>query len=377
MNEKKLKILISAGGSGGHILPAKQLAVKLLEINKNIDLLFAAKDLKNKSYFKKDNIFKFVEISSATIKSKSLFSIFKSFFFIFLGMCQSAYLFFKFRPNVVVGFGSFHTLPVLLVSKLLKIPIVLFEPNCVLGKTSKFFSQDAKIVAFQFDQMVKNKKVKKHIVNMLPWSGKYKIVPKKEAIERFGLKQDVFTFFVFGGSLGSSFINRMVSNALALLKDKSFQVIHIAGTEIEKQKLESIYKKNKIKHFVSTFLQEMYLGYCSCDFVISRSGASTISEIIYFEKASILIPFPLSSNSHQEQNATFLQEKVNCSIKLLQKDVKVHIICDILSDILTDKTKKKQMEEAIDKYKNSKNQLSKKKDFAHLVYNLATKDKKS
>src|SRR3989344_1214159 len=139
MRHKKLKVLIAAGGSGGHLFPAQQLAEQL----QDCDIAFAGYKLKETPFFSREKI-PFWEIASSQPRKRNwlkfLISSWKGFW-------QSVFLMRKFKPNVVVGFGSYHVFPVLLAAALLRKKIILFEANCALGKVNRIFLRFAKKIA--------------------------------------------------------------------------------------------------------------------------------------------------------------------------------------------------------------------------------------
>ncbi|OGN61355.1 MAG: hypothetical protein A3F40_00355 [Chlamydiae bacterium RIFCSPHIGHO2_12_FULL_27_8] len=299
MGKYKGKILISASGTGGHLIPAMQLA-NILK-NDNFDIFFAAKDLSKKEIF--DKTLNFVDISSDI--PRNLFFIFK----IFKGFLQSVFLIFKYKPDIIVGFGSFHTFPVILAGYVLRKKIVLFDSNILLGKVNKFFSKKVKFVATQFPILNQKNAV---LVKKLPW------YVANESVFLKDFKKNIFTILVFGGSQGSKIINE---NFLKILKDLykkiTFQVIHITGED--SQHFKKIYDEMKIINYVKKFEKNIYSLYRNADLVISRSGAITIAELLNFNKPAILIPFKNATDNHQLKNAEFIQNNYKF-VKIIEED---------------------------------------------------------
>lgn len=310
-----MKFLLSAGGSGGHLLPAKQLASKLLKSDKVKAVLFAAAGLQQNKIFSKE--YPYVEISSAPLR-KNFFYFFWGMGVILKGFIKALGLIWKFKPDVVVGFGSYHTFPVMLAARILCKPIVLFEPNIGFGKVHRFFLKSAKKVAMQFPP--KEEILNCELVAPLPWDEKLKAIDKEEAKARLKLKKDLPLIFVFGGSQGASFLNDIMPKTAFLLgeKDVKFQIVHLTGSDSSAEKVKSQYDAWRIPCFVRSFEKNISLYFSAADFVICRAGASTISELVFFEKPSLLIPFPASSENHQMLNALFLQEKIR-AVKVLEQ----------------------------------------------------------
>jgi UDP-N-acetylglucosamine--N-acetylmuramyl-(pentapeptide) pyrophosphoryl-undecaprenol N-acetylglucosamine transferase len=313
MKEKKLKVLIAAGGSGGHLFPAQQLAYYYP------DVLFAGHHLSKSPFF--SHKFAFQEIKACPPKKWSfLFST-------IIGLFQSLKLFSKNKIDVVVGFGSFHTFPVLLAAVLLRKKIVLFEANCVLGKVNRLFAPFANKIAVQFPISAK----KTVFAPLLPWTEQKKVT-RDEALNYFGLK-DQFTILIFGGSQGAKFFNENVPKAI------SCQVIHLTG-----KGGVANYENGCVKEFET----RMDLAYMAADLVICRSGASTIAELIRYKKPSLLIPFPFSSENHQRENAKFMTRFVKGSRMIDQEGATVDKIKQEIEILKCDYTKYEKALEAYD-----------------------------
>ncbi len=304
MKGQKSKILIAAGGSGGHLFPAQQMA------DLYSDVLFAGHNLSSSPFFQRQ--FPFHDIKAA--KPKSLLFI----FYTLLGLFQSLRIFSKHKIDYVIGFGSFHTFPVLLAAAILRKKIVLFEANCCLGKVNRFFAPFAHKIAVQFPIPSKNTV----FVPLLPWSLPNQEVTKEEALAYFGLKPQ-FTILIFGGSQGASFFNEMMPKAI------TDQVIHFTG------KGSAHYERGCVKEFE----KRMDLAYMAADLVICRSGASTIAELIRYHKPSLLIPFPHSSDDHQKKNAKFITETVRGARMLDQREAKIDRIREEISLLKRDYSK--------------------------------------
>ena len=291
---KKKKVLIAAGGTGGHLLPAQQLA-ELIESRS--DVLFAGHKLSENSFFQRER-FRSIDVVSAPLNKKIAFCLALG-----KGLFQAIALIRKEKPDVVVGFGSYHTVPIMLASVLLRKQIVVYEANRSLGKVTKLFAPAAKYVASQFP-LIKRKDFT--LVPLFPWIRKATMA-KTDARREYGLDENLFTVLVFGGSQGAEFLNEMVPKAIALLGG-TVQVIHFG------------LKQNPyaVKSVVKLFESDMAKAYAAADFVVGRSGAGTVSELIRYAVPSLLIPYPFAYG-HQQDNAEYLAE-TGGSFMLLQKE---------------------------------------------------------
>ncbi|MFS8563796.1 MAG: UDP-N-acetylglucosamine--N-acetylmuramyl-(pentapeptide) pyrophosphoryl-undecaprenol N-acetylglucosamine transferase [Rhabdochlamydiaceae bacterium] len=224
------KVVITTGGTGGHIFPAQALAMQLYA--KGIDILFAGGEVKKNKYFKRDAHL-YVEVSSSTPFRGN---ILKAWWNILKGVVQSLKILSTYKPTLVIGFGSFYSFPVLVAAKLKKIPIILFEPNAIPGKVNRLFSRWALLSTLQFKEAAKWMKGRCIEIKMQ--------VPKKktgqgEAREYFYLDAQRFTFLVFGGSQGADSINHLFLKQLAksALKKINFRLF----TSQEQQRVQKKY----------------------------------------------------------------------------------------------------------------------------------------
>lgn len=312
-----MKILIAAAGSGGHLFPAEQLASQLIE--KGDEVLIAGHGLSKSTLFKKGLCFQEINAASPKKPLKFILASFK-------GLFQAISMLLQFSPDTVVGFGSYHTFPVLLASVLLRKRIVLFEANTMLGKVNRLFTPFAKKIATQFPCAKSTV-----LVSLLPWGYKKKHILKEEASRYFGLDSSRFTVLVFGGSQGAQFLNTVMPEVASGL---DVQWIHITGKG----------KKTAYNASIKEFEKRMDLAYTAADMVICRSGASTLSEIIRYKKPSLLIPFPFSSENHQMENARFLVEKVQGARLLDQKEATPERIKQEIEEI---RKKRSEFEKAL------------------------------
>lgn len=296
--EKKKNILICTGGSAGHIFPAIDFAKKY----PHAEICFAGHGLSKSRFF--DATFKSMDIDAASFSIKRLGFFLKT---TVKGFFQAIKVIKKENPDFVLGFGSYHTFPLMLASVFLRKKIYLFESNVVLGKVNYIFSPFAKKVFSQFP--LKHKLTHHQLVQRLPWKETQTgMVCKKLAAKYFGLKDDVFTILVFGGSQGAAFFNDFLPFVLDQIPN--IQVLHFTG------KNTAVYKN--IDSCVKEFESQMNMAYRLCDIAITRSGAGTISELISYQVPAFLVPYPFSAEQHQLENAKFLSEIVQGAVFLEQ-----------------------------------------------------------
>jgi UDP-N-acetylglucosamine--N-acetylmuramyl-(pentapeptide) pyrophosphoryl-undecaprenol N-acetylglucosamine transferase len=314
----KLKVLIGAGGSGGHLIPAQQLAVQLLA-NPGTDVVFGGYKLTQSPYFKREQ-FPFVEIASSASLSRPG-PLLK-------GVFQALKLIRREKPDVVVGFGSYHSAPILVAAALLRRKIFLYEANRTMGKVNRWIAPFAKQIGCQFPipGCTNSKFVQ---VPMLPWgtSEAPKRILPTDARRSYGLDPDRFTLLVFGGSQGAAFLNGVMPKVANLLGP--VQVIHCAGNETA---AEAVRRAYTVPAVVKAFEADMSQAYSAADFVVCRSGAGTVAELIRNGAPALLIPYPYAAENHQQKNAQYLCE-LGGSISLDQADCSVDAIAHQIQNV--------------------------------------------
>jgi len=326
------RILITAGGTGGHLYPAQALATQLSKTPHSPDILFAAGGLATSQFFDR-SLFSFKEIHCGTL-SKNPIKFLRNSLKIFKGVRQSLKLIREFKPDVVVGFGSYYTVPILLASKICKVPFILHEANSVPGKANKWFAPYAAFVGVHFPFTAKL--MKGQIIEVgLPLRKSRQLEMRKDsALDYYGLSKEDFTLLVFGGSQGASAINRLMEEALPYLNGLKIQFIHLVGKDENVDHMIALYKRYLFSACIKTFESNMELAWQSADLFIGRSGASTIGEAIEFEVPGILIPYPHATDDHQNRNADFFIESVQGGIKLKQQHLTGQVVANEIKRLM-------------------------------------------
>ena len=334
--KKNSKIAIVAGGTGGHIFPAISLLEQLIIEKKEI-IFFSDTRVrniinKNKSLFKKKNVtFYSLRISK---NFKDFFSFFKNFFKIFIFIKKN-------DPKIIVGFGGYTSIPFLLISKILFKPIILHEQNIIIGLTNKIFSPFSKKIIFGWGDKKKNKINKKFFYIRNPV--RKKILNLRKKVKFITHKKRIIILIV-GGSQGATILDNIIPESLHLLPNqikKNIEVYH----QCSKNNFDSVkknYLKNKIKCTCKTFFNNLPDIMFKSQFIISRSGASTLSEISALGKPSILIPYKFAKNNHQEKNAKWLIDKGGGTM-LLEDELTVENLKNEIINFIKNKKKLKKM----------------------------------
>lgn len=315
------RVLIAAGGTGGHLFPAQGFAQDLSHKASPPEILFAAGGLSTSRYFDRDR-FAYREVACKPILLRHPIKSFFAAITMFKGLRQSIALLKEFKPDVVVGFGSYYTIPTLLAARWLNIPIILHEANSVPGKANQWLAPLATRIGIHFPSTAVFFKGKAVVVGLPLREGYRKTaVSKAEALAYYGFSSELPTLLVCGGSQGAHAINKWVGECLPLLKRLSVQVIHLTGNREQAAALTERYAEEDIPANVKPFEDKMQMAWGAADVFIGRAGASTIAEAIEFEVPGLLIPYPFATDLHQDRNADFFADEVKGGWKQLECDL--------------------------------------------------------
>lgn len=344
----KFKILLAAGGTGGHVFPALALAEELQE--KACEVLFAAGNLSKNAYFK-DNAFPFRDISCSPSLVKGIISNTK-------GVLEAVKLLREFNPNVVIGFGSYYTLPVLIAAKWLGIPILLHEANSIPGRVNRLFAPFASKTWTYFP------KTRNHLKGAveeckMPLRSHFKKgkVSKEEARKFFNLNVDLMTILIFGGSQGANALNVLFSREVINELKKHlppFQLIHFTGSN------KGIFYEG-FPHYVKPFEKRIDLAWAAADMAVTRAGASSIAEQVEWEVPGISIPYPKATDRHQEFNADFLVE-TGIGVKVVEEELTPDLFVDKMVSIYQNRH---QAALKINQYKKNKRLMDLSSEILH------------
>lgn len=329
------RVMITVGGTGGHIFPAISLAQQLSAAVKEIEILFVGGKLDRNRYFEK-GAFSHKSIACGSITSKNPFKLMRSGFHILQGIMESRSIIRDFQPQLIVGFGSYHTLPTLVAAKLKSVPIVLHESNSVPGKVNRLIAPYAHATGVLFPQAAQKLKGAVVPVGMPLRPGFRKnSVLKEEALAHYGLEPGTPTLLVFGGSQGAKALNKLVVGALKTFPKKNQpQIIHVTGHQDSVQEIYEQYKMLGIRACVKDFENSMQIAWQAADVALCRAGAGTIAEALEFEVPCLVIPYPYAADNHQQLNGSFLVDTVGGGRMLIEKLTSSEEVAKILADLL-------------------------------------------
>lgn len=303
-----MRVLAVTGSSGGHIFPALSFLDSLKNKREGMGMLLVMprKNAINKAAGVTCNL-RYISISSVklNLSFRNIASVLK----LLKGALESIAILFSFRPDIVVGFGSVASVPMVVFAGLSGAKTLIHEQNVIPGRANRFLARFADKVAVSFPDTVNYLKgyKKKIVFTGNPIRSTLNRIDRNKALDFFGLSSNKFTILVMGGSQGSSRINSGFLKAISAIPDKtSLQVIHLAGGR-DHDLLKKGYGDLNINFRLFDFLEPMQNAYSACDLVVSRAGATTIAEIVYFGLKAILIPYPFAYK-HQLANAKALED---------------------------------------------------------------------
>ncbi len=336
-----MKLVISAGGTGGHIFPGIAVAETLMKKgNENSAVFIGTPYGLEKSIIPKAG-FKLHLIEAHQFLGRSVIHKATTLLRIAKGILMCLKILKAEKPDAILGMGGFTSVPVILAGKMLGIPCFIHEQNVEPGLANKLLSRITRSVFISFDETANKMPRGRTVHTGNPLRQKLKKLEGIKNPESFGI-------FVFGGSRGAKSINDAVVSLLPFLADyKNIAVYHQTGAE-DLDRIRDAYAKTRVPHEVFAFTNEMEKYYALSDVIISRAGATTIFELAFFRKAAILIPYPFSAGNHQWQNAAYVETKGGCYL-VNNDEATGDRLFDIIKHLMKERDLIKKMGENIGK----------------------------
>ena len=333
-----MRIIVSAGGTGGHIYPAISIIKKLKEIDANSEILYIGTTTRMESEIVPREGIPYFGVNMIGLK-KDL-SIFKAGFLFLkaISICKKKIK--EFKPDIIIGVGGYITTPVIYAGKKLGIKTVIHEQNSIPGKSNKFLTKKVDKVFVSLPGSFNYFPKEKTILTGNPRSEEVynaKVIDKSE----LGLSKDKKLVLIVMGSLGSETINAELKNAIPKFNEVDYEVIIVTGkTHIDE--FNDI-KANK-NVFIKPYLDNMANILGNVDVIVSRAGASTIAEITSLGIPSILVPSPYVANNHQYYNAMELVDN-KASLLLEEKDFNANNLIEKIDLLMKDRVLYNSMHE--------------------------------
>lgn len=347
----KKKILISTGGSGGHVVPATILYEHLKD---QFEVLMTS-DKRGVRFLKVDDYN--LSIFNVNPISKNFFLIPFQFFLILSLIIKSLFFLKKNKVDILISTGGYMSLPLSLSSKLLNIKLFLFEPNIVLGRSNKFFINYCQKI-FCYSDNIKNfpKKFKNKIITIPPLlRKKFYNLSKIEKIN------EEVNLLIIGGSQGARIFDTLVKNSIIKLSKKYKFKVYQQSLVSNFQNLKKVYQDNNIECELFDYSEDVSSFMQKSNICITRAGASTLAELVFLNLPHVAIPLPTAKDNHQLENANFYNE-IGCNWILNQNIIDEASIVNIITNIIENKKEYQEKQNNMKNfsYQNSWNNINQK-----------------
>jgi UDP-N-acetylglucosamine--N-acetylmuramyl-(pentapeptide) pyrophosphoryl-undecaprenol N-acetylglucosamine transferase len=333
---RERKVIISGGGTGGHLYPALAVGEILKAKEKSITIFFVGSSrLLEKTIMDRYHA-NFIPLKIEGLKGKGLRTI-KSLALLPFSFLKSLFILFRIRPSLVIGVGGYSSGPIVLLASWLRIPTLIMEQNLKPGLTNRLLLPWVRKAVVAFEGSLPYFKGKGYVTGN-PTREEFHSLPKKERNHRLSL-------LIFGGSQGSRFLNTGVVESLDLLSEEKedLRFVHQTGENDYKWVKDRYGQLGFTDVVVSPYFFDIADHFKNADLIVSRSGATTIAELIAAQKASLLVPFAKATENHQLINAKELEKAQGAEI-LTEANFTPESFTEKIRDFMAHKDKIDRME---------------------------------
>ena len=339
-SKKQLRIIISGGGTGGHIFPAISIANALKARMPQCEILFVGAETRMEMERVPAAGYKIVGLPVQGFDRSHMLKNFRVAFDLLKSLCKAKRILKSFAPDIAIGVGGYASGPMLWMAARSGVPIVIQEQNSYAGVTNKLLAKQASKICVAYEGMERFFPAERIVLTGNPVRATLEAIgdQREEALQFFGLTPEKKTILILGGSLGARSINRGIQKNLdKLLAAEDVQVIWQTGRIYHEEMQAALQDKRETSSiWCSDFITRMDYAYAAADLVVSRAGAGTISELCLVEKAVILVPSPNVAEDHQTQNALALSKR-GAALMVKDKDVDESLVDTALSVLKDDK----------------------------------------
>ncbi len=341
--ESKKRIIITGGGTGGHIFPGIAIARELSKYPE-VSVLYVGKEDGPESKWVPDSGFAFEGIRAASFPRGISARLFTFWFEFARSLARAGRILEKFGPDAVFSTGGYVSVPVSLAASLRGIPVGLFEPNVVPGLAARFSALFSKGVFVGFEETLKRFSKRRTQWTGIPVREEIVTAQKAKARESFGLNPSTPTLLMLGGSQGAHSLNQHMTDVLQFLGEgeQPVQAILMTGWTDYRKTVDRL-EKCAIKVVLRPFISNIHEAYASADLVVARAGAMTCAEILSRGLPAVFIPYPHASG-HQEMNARAL-EKAGSAVVITERELSEENLTRTLISLLSDEGKLEAMGE--------------------------------
>ncbi len=333
MNQQRHKrIIISGGGTGGHIFPAISIANALGKLDPSVEILFVGAEGKLEMEKVPQAGYRIIGLPVAGFRRKNILENISVLYRLFLSIIKSRKIIRSFNPDVVVGVGGYASGPVLRQAGRMKIPTLIQEQNSYAGITNRLLAGKASVICVAYNGMEKYFPSEKIIKTGNPVRQSFDNLDalRDEAIAAFGLRRDLPVILILGGSGGAGNINDCFAENLETIAGLDCQWLWQTGRNYFDEVALKVRNSGSRNISVHGFIDRMDLAFAAADLIISRSGAGTISELCLVGKPVILIPSPNVAEDHQTSNAKALAVR-DAALLIPDSEVKERLVSQAIA----------------------------------------------
>lgn len=344
MNRQKHKrVIISGGGTGGHIYPAISIANALRKIDPSVEVLFVGAEGRMEMEKVPAAGYRIIGLPVAGLNRSNLFKNFSVIFKLLKSLGKARKIIRDFNPDVVVGVGGYASGPVLRLSAKNGIPSLIQEQNSYAGVTNKLLAKNASVICVAYDGMDKYFPSEKIIKTGNPVRQNFEDIDslKDEALKFFKLKARFPVILILGGSLGAGSINKCLTDNIRAIIDSDCQWLWQTGKYYYDSIKKAASKSVSDNISIHPFIDRMDLAFAAADIIVSRAGAGTISELCLVGKPVILVPSPNVAEDHQTKNAMALAER-DAAIMLTDETAEKVLVSEAIK-LMADRQKREML----------------------------------
>jgi len=340
-----MKVIISGGGTGGHIFPAISIANEIKRRSPETEILFVGANKRMEMEKVPAAGYEIIGLPVEGLTRKFSLRIFKFLYKLFISLRKSKSIIKKFNPDITVGVGGYASGPLLYAATNAKVKTLIQEQNSFPGITNKLLAKRVDVICTAYDNMDRFFPANKIVKTGNPIRNDIiqNKVSREKAVAHFGFNPLLKTILVLGGSLGARTVNKSVVRSLNTVTQQNIQLIWQTGKSFyhEAKEIASGYKNIRIFEFIS----EMDYAFSCADIILSRAGASTISELCVIGKPAILIPSPNVAEDHQTKNALALADK-NAALYIPDVEAEDKLM-DMAIELINNQEKKEMLSKNI------------------------------
>ena len=328
-----MKIIVSAGGTGGHLYPALSLVEYIKTVDSHAQFLFVGttdrleSQVVPKMGYEYRGLYVKGLVGNPIEKAKNALIFLKS-------LKQSRQILKEFQPDVVIGFGGYPSASIVMAASQMKIPTIIHEQNSIIGLTNKILIKKVDRIICCYEKAYEQFPKEKTVLLGNPRASVVMNQQLHDIHDIYDIDHHRKTVVIVMGSLGSSSVNQIMKEALRQMQYDDYDVIYVTGKNYYEKMKEELKDISSSIHLVS-YVEDMPSLISSCDLIVSRAGATTLSEITALGSASLLIPSPYVVLNHQEYNAKELVDARAAKL-ILEKDLNAQEFVSMIRNLIHD-----------------------------------------